>query len=597
MPKLVLWLVVFCSLHAVSALTAQSSPALEWQRSATGDFCDEGPSWDVLPCGEYGAFRFRLAENAEKAGTSSASSASSASPCRIPTEGGLGHADMISAPTQARSPEAWTPCLDGSCFEPAGSVPPWPWIAVVDWNHAHGWSVGETILNAANDWMSVKLYPLDEPGVSSIDGLVEFVGEQVTDVHVLTQLCAVARDAQVRPPLILNMSFGLSTDGPPDCPGSSPSLRCQTVELLQMLRDQYDISQVASAGNHGSQLFPANVRGVISVGAMALSNPGFWQKRTVDTPWEVDVLFPSHALFLERPDGEEVWPVPPGSSYSAAFFSGWHGTHRAVNIGYQNNLESWVEQGHSDWNGLGVVGFAYSEEITSYLESWGISDNYYLRYKDFPLPASSMTNWGKSRQLMRTASGERPLVCRRLTHSLSDPGSSHTFSLEPFTGVRTTSAFSSVVELQASAFLPSPDSEPCVPCVLHRRRRRAAGDQVLVLDLMASNGVADGTRVLEVRVEIGAQTYRLAGPTYDRFVEQFNAGTVAEIVIEDYPEPGNDEQVTLRYQMLRDVDQESFWDSSPVAWHDDDDPYLLSMSDDFESGTVAAWSVVWPVAP
>lgn len=283
----------------------------------------------------------------------SVSSAGSAPPDAA-SSGGTAGVDLLSGAARQRSEEpAPPPCADGGCFTSPGSE---PWVAVVDWDDWHGWSVGQTILQAAGGFARVALFPLNDPYLTT-----EF-GDRITDVHVLRQLCRIAEvveDPAVIPPVAVNLSFGRlarpwdSVDG--ECDGST--LPCQIVRVLEHLTtpagpgsgsDDESGDEMAggespeatrrggagiplvvgAAGNHRELLFPASSRPVVATGNLDL--PVFqglgrplpaWE-----TPLGVQALFPGYGVCLQYEVGRgqwAAWPVPPGSSYATAMMTGW----------------------------------------------------------------------------------------------------------------------------------------------------------------------------------------------------------------------------------------------------------------------------------
>ena len=81
------------------------------------------------------------------------------------------------------------PCAMGHCL---GRSSARPWVAILDWPTAHGWSVAATIQEASDQRLDVKLYDLTMTGALS-----QWV-PSVSDIHVLFQLCALAARAARR---------------------------------------------------------------------------------------------------------------------------------------------------------------------------------------------------------------------------------------------------------------------------------------------------------------------------------------------------------------------------------------------------------------
>jgi len=225
------------------------------------------------------------------------------------------------------------PCDGGACFTASGES---PWVAVVDWNNWHGWSVGWTIRQASGGAVEVALFALDDPTLAT------FFGERITDVHLLAQLCQLSEileDPDVSPPVAVNLSFGRPSGRDDDPAGSCnpTTLSCQIGQLLEHLRT-LSIERVperanptaffAAAGNHRGLLFPGADHRTISVGALDLQlfHQRGWATGAWETPEAADAFFPGHGLCLEyeaAPGREAAWPAPPGSSFATALMTGW----------------------------------------------------------------------------------------------------------------------------------------------------------------------------------------------------------------------------------------------------------------------------------
>lgn len=268
-----------------------------------------GELMQAMPCGGFG--RYLLGREA---------------PFSPPDCAGARHGFEVPAgyPASADAPAggAAVPCVDGSCFD---GRPGGPWVAVVDWDDPHGWTVGETILQASDRRARVALYDLEEPGATFPEWL-----EGVGDAHVLAQLCAVAERIAGGddPPLTLNLSFGrLPRGGQVACPISGEgSLECELRAVLGWLGDEHGVVPVAAGGNHGLLLFPAADAGVVAAGALDLARYALdgAPRPSRETPAGAEGLVPGYGLYLEstgEPNG--YWPAPPGSSYAAAVLSGW----------------------------------------------------------------------------------------------------------------------------------------------------------------------------------------------------------------------------------------------------------------------------------
>jgi hypothetical protein len=226
---------------------------------------------------------------------------------------------LIPVEPAPRVPEAFA-CSQGSCL---GRSTDRPWVALLDWPTAHGWSVAATVQEASDQRVDVELYDLTAAGA-----LAEWV-PPVSDLHVLVQLCALAETAQAHPgdrPLAVNMSFGRRQTGAA-CLQSGPSLGCSVSQVLSHLATVEGLPLVAAAGNHHELLFPASSSGVISAGALDLSHFQRTQETrpSTQTPSESEALMLGYGIYLPVEGGDQDWPVPPGSSYAAALLTGWLG--------------------------------------------------------------------------------------------------------------------------------------------------------------------------------------------------------------------------------------------------------------------------------
>lgn len=202
---------------------------------------------------------------------------------------------------------------------PQMPLPPIPWIAILDWNDSHGLSVDKLADTLSGPQVETRFYGLDDPDLGPL-------GDDVGDQHVLAQLCAVAVDAESAAPdeplLAVNMSFGRLTEE--DDAGDGPScddgsLSCQIARVLERLW-LGGATPIAAAGNHKSLIFPASLAETVATGAIDVQ--AFVQRGETQPTWETpsttDGLLPGQALCV---DGSVV---AAGSSYSAAFLSGWY---------------------------------------------------------------------------------------------------------------------------------------------------------------------------------------------------------------------------------------------------------------------------------
>ena len=200
-----------------------------------------------------------------------------------------------------------------------------PSIAVIDWSNSHGYTVATTAAYVSG--LPARLYPVDDPD------LQELLGEGVGDAHVLAQLCNVLQEVEVdgmAPPAVVNMSFGrYSPDDPVSRPCDNNAVSCLVVKALTRLAHEHGVFPVAAAGNYGDALFPGVITEVVAAGMLNLAafvDQGL-TRGISETPGGVNALVPGNGIcmpFSNADDSEELMPLPPGTSYSAAVLSGWY---------------------------------------------------------------------------------------------------------------------------------------------------------------------------------------------------------------------------------------------------------------------------------
>jgi hypothetical protein len=233
------------------------------------------------------------------------------------------------------------PCAEGQCFSRQAELED-PWVAVVDWNNPHGWSVGWTVARASAK--SLAAGPVAEVGLFALDeeNLAPFATRGVTDVQVIAALCdliervEIGEPEKVPLPRVVNLSFGRyanEDDQLPCTPEDETKLGCQVrsvVRYLESLESEeagYSTRVVASAGNHRQITFPALEKEIEAVEALDLEAfvLGGIAKPSWESPaWSGSAAWmPGAGLCLHNPTATAGWPAPPGSSYSAALYSGW----------------------------------------------------------------------------------------------------------------------------------------------------------------------------------------------------------------------------------------------------------------------------------
>jgi hypothetical protein len=301
-----------------------------------------------VPCGRLGIFQIVRGAGAVDGDVpvcAGALECGSETPPLYPTPEGGAEEPLAAAAT------AWFPCAGGSCFAgvepPPSALPVSSWVAVIDWNQPHGWSVGWTLLQVANDdptqpRIPAVLFDLDDPAARARG----FSERGATDVHLLKKLCEIVEAVDltpgVPPPLVINMSFGRrfrTGDARNSGTCNRKTLNCQIAEVETRLwlgdpaapAPRPRSTLVAAAGNHREWLFPAGLDTVLPAGSLQLESFG---QGVVERSWETpdygaraQGLFPGYGLCLEQQAGAgesaTEWAAPAGTSYAAAILSGW----------------------------------------------------------------------------------------------------------------------------------------------------------------------------------------------------------------------------------------------------------------------------------
>ncbi len=382
------------------------------------------------------------------------------------------------------------PCAGGLCLQ---RKPGQPWVAVLDWPSAHGWSVAATIREASDQQVGLQLYDLTDAGT-----LGQWV-TPVSDLHVLVQLCALAEHVRLHPgdrPLAVNMSFGrLQTAS--NCGSGSTSQSCPVGQVLSHLAAK-GIVPVAAAGNHGELLFPASIPDVVSAGAIDLTYLQHTQKvrASRQTPLQAEALMPGYGLYLSAPPGAGnslYWPAPPGSSYAAALFTGWLSGYRAN--GGQLPDPSLLRGAH--WI-----------PRTAPNTSNGLA----LTLDGAPLPGSELNG---PRILLDRALGNVPVA--------PEPRSAVTLWLTgpapPLPGPY------SLLHADTGNG-PQPGVDPCVPCGPGGGGQGGTEESSVLLDLSHSGGLPPWMDLLAVLLRVGTDTYAFDGSRDPDLLAALAAGSL-----------------------------------------------------------------------
>ncbi len=507
-----------------------------------------GPN--VLACGDFGTYIFfdPNRSHLQRGGN-----------CELL---GTGVQDPAALQLPALVAPAYVPCAGGSCF--SEDVPDGKWAAVIDWDDSHGHTVAGTIQHAASDMtgdpLAVLLYDLEIPEVELIAARPE-----VSDAHVLAQLCHIHNDVRGVGPAAVNMSFGrLDLDGSGCGPGAEDSLECEVEEVLADMRDRFGTIGVAAAGNHGQLLYPARAPAVLAVGNLDVSSFGATGSTAENSysPETSNAVFPGYGLYLEEPDGPGVWAAPPGTSYASAFATGWLLAWEDAVPGALDFLRS-----GQPYPPLGVARLMGGRAAL-------VRGTEILAGSDLEAP----------NRILETAIGLHPAVCNALN-------ASENLHLV-LSAVEAPDLGVSFADQAATSFNPSPGSRPCVPCAAHRRRsNRASGDGYeLRLELEAGGGVVPASELLEVLVRVENSWFEITGDDALAFEQAIENGTAASATLDGFPfELGADAAMVYR---LRNPDGIDFWDATPILIHQDEfDPYIAR--DDFENG-IDPWSKIVP---
>ena len=286
--------------------------------------CTGGTAAVEIPCGAYG--RFLLDQTVAPQGCILQDSGSETPPA-YPQQGPMHHVfpggvddiDDITIPSASRSrTKTRIATRPGPAPAPAPDpviVYPGDWIAVIDFNNAHGLSTTWLAGHVAGPTATPRLVSLDDPALATFG--------PVGDFHVLAKVCKVAdlvHDRVYPPPATVNMSFGRATR--PNEPTSSTcvghSAACQIAKVIAHVKAGGTVF-VAAAGNHGEGLFPGSLTEVIAAGMLDLTSfvAGGPTRPAWETPSDAEAWIPGNGLCLD------AWSAPAGSSYSSAMLAGW----------------------------------------------------------------------------------------------------------------------------------------------------------------------------------------------------------------------------------------------------------------------------------
>ena len=313
------------ALSALACLSTASAGAelVSWQL-VTND-CPRLNVDEEIPCGEYGRFYVDMLVPSGDCGF--IAEGAEVPPRYVPARGivsfpsdpipwelrAASSPDRTSAHRAAPGTHSADPLTLASLEQQA--MPTFsPWLAVIDFSGAHGESVR---------WLAQAIAQQPEAGdVFWLDALTD--ADEVSDLDVVRQLCAVAERAARQPGLrpIVNMSFGrpLSENDPV---GSEPcvhdSLACQIRNISSHLVER-DAVLVGSAGMQREWLFPGVLPDVISAGMLDTSAylADGVQRAVWEMPHRPNAFMPGNSICLRG-----GWAAPSGASYASAVLSGW----------------------------------------------------------------------------------------------------------------------------------------------------------------------------------------------------------------------------------------------------------------------------------
>ncbi len=468
----------------------------DWELVAHGT--PPRPNEAAIPCGDIGVYSIVPPSNDfavhRRKGAFTLQVAAIANGTEKPLLYPPGSNASIPFSVTANGTPTWIPCPNKTCFAFAPSNTR-DWVAVIDWDEVHGWSVGALIRQVLPNDIDIVLYELDpaDPRWQPYSALA------TSDLHVLEQLCEIAETVDggaIPAPVVINMSFGRE-DRPPSASALDDEIDRLIAHLAKPTQRRNGSLFVAAAGNHREMLFPAVNPYVVAVGSLDHRK---FDRGIVGPTWESPqdysgrsaALLPGSGLCLSDSTATAHWPAPPGSSYSAALFSGGVASLIADDlVGDLTGKSFWYPIPTSVSNGVtlfeigrdgGRVG-----KTRGAFEAF-LSDT--LSESDSPCSAGS---------------------------SPTPPAT--TFRLGPPQGT-TTLPWPSFIEILPAAFkTPTPDSDPCVPCSASQRPNsaiaaRASIDAIapwIEVDLQNANPLPSAGSIVALYLRLGNRLHRLVG--------------------------------------------------------------------------------------
>ena len=460
---------------------------------------------------------------------------------------------------------------------PATGQPRGPWVAVVDWDDAHGRSISQIIRQASGGKVETRLFALEGN---------ESSGErpEANDEAVLIQLRRVAEAAKHQAPLAVNLSFG-RLHAPLE--GHDRHAAAQIGDVLRFLRHDLGIPVFAAAGHQGQLLYPAADPSVTAVGTLDLGQMAATGRirPLAGTPRGVGALFPGQGLFLEesgsgrtgpgrvrpdrvrpdrvrpdrvrpdrvRPDRvrpDRIRPMPPGSSYASALAAGWWATYRI------------------HFPRLAAKLFGYCRDVLSPRRQPG--GRFALACGAKTLPGSAFE---APVALVATALGERPEVCEAMARRSREVRRLDVLDIATDVPERT------LAEIRPGLSHPMPESRPCVPC--HGSGGggdNSSGGEVwwpsaggkatveLSVDLSASEGIGPGLELLGLFLEVDGRLLRFSDSENRTLLGEIALGRIDQLRLHDVPDPTG--AASLVFVLRLTKDGPVFRSSSPILIHE-----------------------------
>jgi hypothetical protein len=397
------------------------------------------------------------------------------------------------------------------------------WIAVIDFDDAHGQSTTWLAGQVAGPDVTAALAPLDDP-------VLHVLGD-VGDFHVLARLCEIAQDVDggaLPAPVTVNMSFGrrVRSSDPTTastCPAQNAACQVAQVAHHVTLPGSW---LVAAAGNHREGLFPGTLDEVVDAGMVDVNAflAGIATRPAWETPPGAAATIPGNGLCLD------AWAAPAGSSYSSALLSGWLVTPLAhPDVLAQLDNGPWVP-------------------------AWSATAGCYVLGK-----GRSATPWCNDAvtSIFSALIGPAPTGCG---HQATEP-----IVTAPASGRATAPDAIPSIDSWGAPTHPAPESDPCVPCTGVVTGHGAD----LTLDLSES-GALPGTIVLDqVALRVGASNHVLDLATWQ--LQLIGSGGLATLVIPNggaWVTPGVSLSIwyRMRPSSINDCSssQSCFWSSTPV---------------------------------